>query len=160
MPLAPEATPLRKLPQIWKLAGVTYALVILTTIAAVFAYKHYWPNADASEIELEKRSARISVGDVWIPVYPDAIHQSSSSSTRDGVVVGDARFISADPPAKLMVFYRTRLRGDNKVAFTSTGNGGKIEAVAKRGKRLVRMVFSTSGAGCETELHTESQNKP
>src|SRR5579883_1079898 len=118
MPYAPEATPLRKLPQIWTLAGVTYGLVIAVTIAAIVVYKHYWPSANAVEAELEQRSARISVGDVWLPVYPGAIHQGMTSSTNDGLVQGELHFTSSDAPAKLVAFYRTRLRAEFKVLYS------------------------------------------
>ena len=162
MPYAPEATPLRKLPHIWTLAGITYGLVLAVTIAAVFVYKHYWPSADAGEVELEQRSAKIGIGDVWLPVYPDAIHKEMSSSARDGLIEGDLRFTSADAPAKLIAFYRARLRRDFMVWYTATGNGGRIEAVAKRGKSVATMIFTASDAGCDIQVHTKAapQAKP
>ena len=156
MPYLPEATPLRKLPHIWILAAVSYGLVLAVTIAAVFVYKHYWPSADAGEVELEQRSARIGVGDVWLPVYPGAIHQEMSSSAHDGLVEGDLRFTSADAPAKLITFYRARLRREFAVRYTATGTGGRIEAVAKRGKSVATMVFTPSEMGCDIQVHTRA----
>src|SRR4051794_29971492 len=88
----PEATPLRKIPNFWILAAVTYAIVILVTIVAVFVYKKYWPNANAGEIALEQKSASITVGSVWMPVYPGAIHQDATASTQGDVTQGDLRF--------------------------------------------------------------------
>jgi len=156
MPYAPEATPLRKLPQIWTLAGVTYGLVIAVTIVSVVVYKHYWPTGNSAEVELEQRSARISVGEVWIPVYPGAIHQGMTSSTKDGVVEGDLQFTSTDAPAKLIAFYRARLRSDYKLLYTAVGTGGRIEAFGKRDKSVATLIFTATDAGCETTVHTRA----
>jgi hypothetical protein len=160
MPYAPEATPLRKLPHIWTLAAISYALVILMTVATVVAYKHYWPGANATELELEQRSARIGVGDVWIPVYPGAVHDSMTSSARDGVVEGDLRFTSDDAPAKLIAFYRLRLAATFKVLYTATENGGRIEAFAIRGRSTATLIFSASGSGCVALVHTRAFRTP
>ena len=156
MSYTPEATPLRKLPQIWILALVTYGLVLAVTIAAVFVYKHYWPNANAVELELERRSTRISVGDIWIPVYPDAIHQGMTSSIHDGLIEGDLRFTSSDAPAKLIAFYRDRLKAAFEVTYTPTERGGRIEAVANRGKSVATLTFTASGSGCDSQVHTQA----
>jgi hypothetical protein len=156
MPDAPEATPLRKLPHIWILAGVTYGLVLGVTVLAVFAYKHYWPSADHQEIELEQRSAKIGVGDVWLPVYPGAIHKEMRSSTHDGVVEGDLDFTSDDAPAKLIAFYRARLRDEFDVRYSVNGSGGRLEAVGKRRKSVATMIFNVSAAGCEVQVHTQA----
>lgn len=156
MPYAPEATPLRKLPNIWTLAGVTYGLVIAVTCGAIFAYKHYWPSADAGEIELEQRSAKIGVGDVWLPVYPGAIHDEMSSTTHDGVIEGDLRFTSTDPPAALIAFYRARLRDDFKVLYTVDGTGGRLEAIANRRKSAATMIFTASATGTTVQVHTQA----
>jgi len=156
MSYAPEATPLRKLPQIWTLAGVTYGLVLAVTIATVIVYKHYGPSANARELELEQRSARISVGDVWIPVYPGAIHDGMTSSTRDGLIEGDLRFTSSDAPAKLAAFYRARLEPDFTVVYTSTAGGGRIEAVGKRVRSVATLTFTASASGCDARVHTQA----
>jgi hypothetical protein len=160
MPSAPEATPLRRIPHIWALAGVTYGLVILFTIATVVAYKHYWPSANVRELALEQKSASITVGDVWVPVYPGAIHQDMTSSTRGDITEGDLRFTSTDSPAKLIAFYRMRLQQAKfNVLFSSTENGGRIQAFANRGKSIATLTFTASGSGCDAWIHT-LQKKP
>lgn len=158
MPETPEATPLHKLPQIWKLAGATYGLVIAATILTVVAYKHYWPDANAQELELEARSARISVGDVWMPVYPGAVLQTMTSSTHDGVTDGEVRFTSTDSPAKLIAFYRSRLRGQFKVEYKKTPTGGTMDAVATHGKSTATLIFRASGSGCDAEVHAQAEH--
>ena len=160
MPYAPEAAPLRKLPHIWTLVGVSYGSVIAVTIAAVLVYRHYGPAVSAAETELEQKSARISVGDVWVPIYPGAIHQGMTSSSHDGVVEGDLRFTSSDAPAKLIAFYRARLRSDYRVLYTATENGGRIEALGGRGKSIA-LIFAALGSGCDAQVHTRAvQKKP
>lgn len=159
MPYTPEATPLRKLPQIWKLAGVTYGLVIVATIVTVAAYRHYGHGVDAQESELERKSARISVGDLWLPMYPDGIVQELTSTTNNGVVQGDLRFTSVDAPDKLVAFYRTRLRSQFKVDYSRTPTGGRMEAVAFRGRSSATLIFNVSGSGCDTMVHTETDEK-
>ena len=158
----PEATPLSKLPNIWILAGVSYALVIAVTILAVFVYHRYWPNADRSEVELEQRSASITVGSVWMPVYPGALHHDATSSTRGDVTEGDLSFTSDDPPQKLLAFYRTRLqRAKFNVMFTPADSGGTIQAFTDKGKTIATLTITSSGAGSEAHIHTRAvETKP
>ena len=159
---APEATPLRKLPNIWILAAVNYGLVILFTIAAIIIYHRYWPNANRSEVELEQRSASITVGSVWIPVYPGALHHDATSSTNADVTEGDLRFTSSDPPEKVLAFYRTHLqRARFNVMFAPTPTGGRIQAITNRGKTIATLTISSAGAGSETQIHTRAvETKP
>jgi hypothetical protein len=151
----PEAMPLRKLPNIWILAAVAYGLVIVFTVGAVVVYKHYWPGADRTERELEQKSASITVGSVWIPVYPGAMHHDATSSTTGDVTEGDLRFASADPPPKLIAFYRAQLqRAKFNVMFAATDGGGKIHAITNRGKTMATLTIVAAGGGSEVQIHT------
>ena len=159
---APEATPLRKLRSIWVLAAVSYGLVIVFTILTVVAYRHYWPGADARERELEQRSASITVGSVWMPVYPGAMHHDATSSTTGDVTEGDLSFTSGDPPEKLIAYYRTRLQHARfNVMFTATDKGGRIHAITNRGKTLATLTIVAAGGGSEVQIHTRAvETKP
>src|SRR5947209_20240492 len=108
--LSPHTTPLRKIPNFWILAAVTYALVLAMAVIAVVVLKHYWPNGNANELALEQKSASITVGSVWMPVYPGAVHQDATASTKGDVTEGELRFTSSDPPQKLIAYYRSRLQ--------------------------------------------------
>jgi len=158
---APEATPLRKLPHIWILAAVTYSAVIICTILAVWAYRHYWPGADASERKLEAKSASITVGSVWIPVYPGAVHRDMTASTTAGVTVGDLMFSSSDPPQKLIDFYRSRLsKASLNVTFTKTETGGIVQAVGNRARTIATVTVTAAGTGSTVQVHTRAvENK-
>ncbi len=154
---APEATPLRKLPQIWVLAAVSYGLVIVFTILTVWAYRHYWPNSEADQRALEDKSASITVGSVWIPVYPGALHRDMTSSTRDGVTVGDLMFSSDDPPAKLIAFYRERFgKASLNVTFTKTETGGIVQAVGNRARTIATVTIGAAGTGSTVQVHTRA----
>ncbi len=157
MPYSPEATPLRKLPNFWILGAITYALVIAVGAGSVVVYKHYWPNADRNEIDLEQKSASITVGSVWMPVYPGAIHQDASSTTKGEVTEGDLRFTSLDAPSKLIAFYRTSLqRAKFNVLFAPEPNGGRIQAFGNKGKSVVTLTITASGDGSEAKVHTRA----
>ena len=162
MPYSPEATPLRKLPNFWILSAVTYALVIAVGAASVLVYKHYWPKGDAEEIELAKKSASITVGDVWMPVYPGAIHQDATSTKNGDITQGDLRFTSTDPPQKLIAFYRTRLQQARyNVLLTADTNGGRIQAFGNKGKSIATLTITASGTGSEALIHTRAvETKP
>src|SRR5579872_6869684 len=157
----PEATPLRKLPHIWVLAGVSYGLVILFTIFTVWAYRHYWPNSEADEHALEAKSASITVGSVWIPVYPGAVHRDMTSSTTEGVIVGDLMFSSGDPPEKLIAFYRTRFsKASFNVTLTKTETGGIVQAVGNQARTIATVTVSAAGTGSTAQVHTRAvENK-
>ncbi len=159
---APEATPLRKLPNFWILGGITYILVLAFAMVSWWAYRHYWPNGDASERALDQKSARITVGSVWIPVYPGAIHHDMTSSTSADVTQGDLTFHSDDAPEKLIAFYRERLRKANlRVTFTKTDTGGIVQAVGDRARTIATITISAAGAGSTVQVHTRAvETKP
>jgi len=151
--LRPEAVPLRKLPSLWVLAAVTYGLVIAVTILSVVAYHRYWPGADANEIELQKMSARIMVGSVWVPVYPDAMLHDMSSSTQGDLTEGMLRFNSPDAAPKLLSFYRLKLR---KAGFNVTSAEGMVQAVARNGKSTAIVTVRSTEAGSEARVATKA----
>jgi hypothetical protein len=154
---APEATPLRRLPNFWILGGVTYILVLAVAMGSMWAYRHYWPNGDASERALEGRSASITVGSVWVPVYPGAIHHEMTSSTNADVTEGDLAFTSGDAPEKLIAFYRERLRKANlRVTLTKTDTGGVVQAVGNRAKTIATITISAAGSGSTVQVHTRA----
>jgi hypothetical protein len=159
---APEATPLSKLPHIWILAIVSYGLVIAFTIVTVVVYYHYWPNANRGELELEQRSASITVGSVWMPVYPGALHHDATSTTQGDVTTGDLSFTSNDPPDKLLAFYRSHLqRARFNVMFAPTDTGGRIQAITNRGKTIATLTIASSAAGSDVQIHTRAvETKP
>ena len=153
----PEATPLRKIPNFWILAAVTYAIVIVVTILAVFVYKKYWPNASANEIALEQKSARITVGSVWMPVYPGALHQDATASTKGDVTEGDLFFTSNDPPQKVLAFYRAHLqRARFNVLFRRSDDGGRIQAFGNKGKSVATLTASATPQGSQMQIHTRA----
>jgi hypothetical protein len=163
MPYAPEATPLHKLRNLWTLAAVTYGIVIGVTIAAVVAYKHYWPTANSEELALEKRSASITVGAVWIPIYPGAMHKDMTSSTHGAITEGDLSFSSSDSPAQLAAYYRARFeQAKFSVTYSEIEGGSRIEAMRESsGQSIARLTFSAAGAGTDAKVHTQyTETKP
>lgn len=153
----PEAVPLHKVRSIWVLAAVSYGLVIIFTILAVVVYHRFWPRGNADEIALEQKSASITVGSVWIPVYPGAVHRDMTSSKKGGVTTGDLVFTSGDPPRKLIAFYRSRLElARFNVMFAPEGSGGRIEAITNRGKTFATLIFTPAGSGSEVEIRTRA----
>ncbi len=137
--------------------------MLAVTVISVVVYKHYWPNANAGEIALEQKSASITVGSVWLPVYPGAIHQEATSTTTGDVTEGDLRFTSTDPPQKVIAFYRSRLQQAKfNVLFAPSQNGGRIQAFGNKGKSVVTLtVAAASGSGSEVKVHTRAvETKP
>ena len=139
------------------LAGVTYALVIVVTILSVVAYHRFYPGADASEIEMQQKSARIMVGSVWVPVYPDAMLHDMTSSTQGDLTEGDLHFNSPDVSSKVLSFYRLRFR---KAGFEVRLAGNTEQAVSRKGKSTVIVAVNPTVGGSEVHVMTKAVADP
>jgi hypothetical protein len=139
------------------LAAVTYGLVIVVTILSVMAYHRFWPGANATELELQKMSARIMVGSVWVPVYPDAMLHDMTSSTHGDLTEGVLLFNSPDAPSKVQMFYRLKFK---KAGFDVTFSDDKIQAVSRKGKSTATVIVSPAEAGSEIQVTTKAVADP
>jgi hypothetical protein len=153
----PEAVPLRKLPSLWVLAAVTYGLVITVTILSVWAYHRYYPGADSTEIELQKMSARIMVGTVWVPVYPEAMLHDMSASAQGEMTEGVLHFNSTDSPTRLLSFYRAKLK---KAGYDVTLAPDTVRASSHKLKSTATITVTPSAAGSEAQVNTKGPTNP
>jgi hypothetical protein len=147
--------PPRKPPNVWILAGVTYGLVIVTTIIALLAYHYLLPRTNREEPE---KAGNIAVGSVWISMYPGAVVHDATSSTHEQVTEGTLKFGSGDPPDKMLAFYRTTL---HKSGFQIEANTGlrTIRAIGYAGKVEVVVSADLRNQGSEIQISTMDRRK-
>jgi hypothetical protein len=129
----------RNRPNIWALAGVTYGLVIATTLIAVGGYVYLrarMPNARQAEIEFP---STIAVGSAYVPLYPGSSIDSTDSAAREDSVETTSHFHAAAPANTIMTFYQMRLaRGIYRLDRAKRGDGGgTVQASAHEGKTTV-----------------------
>ena|SRR5258708_26689705 len=150
----PENRP-KTIPRIWLVAGVTYGLVIATTILAVVAYRYLLPPPSSEQEAREKANNNVLVGGAWVPAYPGALTEDANYSTHGDVTEGILRFKSADPPGQVLAFYRKRRVGGLQFkTLTESPGGGSIEARARTGHATIRITVNSSTEGSEAVITT------
>jgi len=133
---------------------VTYGLVAITTIIALGAY-YYMISGTKTEPE---RAGNITVGTVWVSMYPGAIVHDTTSSRHGDASEGTLKFGSVDPTAKVLAFYRTSL---HKGGFQLEGNSDEhtLRAIGRAGKVEVTISADPRGEGSESQIATIDRQK-
>ena len=143
-----------KTPQIFKLAGVTYGAVLLTTLLAVGAYYYFAPS---NAVELKNDS--VAVGSVWVAIYPGGATRDLSQMKEGEVTLSTFRFETRDSATQVLAYYRRRFRPPMYQSSTVTpgADGGTIQAVAHKGKTTTLLRVHSTAAGAECEITTVDQ---
>jgi len=146
--------PVRKPPNIWALASVTYGAVILVTIAAVGTYYYLAPKQTEPRSDDAARS--VAVGSVWIPVYPGAVVQGTASTKQANVTESSLNFETKDQANQVLSFYATALK---KGVFrfdtvTRIAGGGTVRSIVHEGKTTVDVTIHAAGEGSRGEIRT------
>lgn len=125
--------------------------MILVIILAVWTYLHFWTARENAE-----NSTLISIGSVWLPVYPGAITENTTSNKRDGATESTFRFRSTDPAPKVLDFYAPVLRTAHFRNYSPrrTGSGGMLQAMGTGRNTVVMITAQPSPAGSETQITT------
>lgn len=145
---------LRKAPNIWALASVTYGAVILVTVLSIGAYFYVAPKRTDSQITEATRS--VTVGSVWMPVYPGATLVDTSSTNQDKTTESTLHFETKDPAGRVLTFYQAALK---KGVFrfntvVKTDEGGIVRSMAHNGKTSVVVTIQSTGEGSRGEIRT------
>ncbi len=153
-PPSQETVPARKSPPIWALASVTYGAVIAVTLISVLAYYFLVPRRADSQSGDQVRS--VSVGSVWIPVYPGGKVEGTSSTRRGIVTESILDFETADPADQVLSYYEAALK---KGLFrfdtvTKVPNGGTVRTVLHEGKTTVLVTVLSSGERSRGKIRT------
>jgi hypothetical protein len=147
--------PSRKAPNLWAIASVTYGAVILVTILSIVAY--YYASPKFSDSQTGDASRMVTVGSVWMPLYPGSTIASTNSSPRDGGTESTLNFESKDQASRLLSFYQAALKKGifrfETVQKDSDG-GGSVRSVVHQGKTTVVVTIHAAGNGSQVEVKT------
>jgi hypothetical protein len=147
--------PLRKPPNIWALASVTYGAVILVTVLSVVAYFYMAPQRTESQPGDAARS--VAVGSVWIPVYPGAVMEGTASTKQENGTESTLNFESKDPAGRVWSFYEKALKKGvfrfNTVT-RSAGGGGTVRSIVHEGKTTVLVTIQSTSEGSRGAIRT------
>jgi hypothetical protein len=149
--IKPEEAPLGKIRQLWVLAGVSYGSVIVVIILAVWTYLHF-----ATVRESAEGHTMIAIGSVWLPVYPGALTESTSSTPRDRALESTFRFKSKDSASKVLSFYAPKLRTARFQSYSSrrTDAGGELQANLAGRNAVVLITARPQDGGSEVLITT------
>lgn len=144
----------RKPRNLWILVGVTYGAVAVTTAIALLWYQHV-----SSGVKTQEPIGNLSVGTVWVSMYPGALVHRTSTSRRGEITEGTLNFGSNDPPGTVLAFYRTTL---HKSGYQLEANSDQrtVRAIGRAGKVEVVVSAEPNGQGSEAQIATvDSQKK-
>ena len=156
--MGPMSASVRKPPNIWVLASVTYGAVIAVTILSVLAY--YYLAAKHSDVQPSDAARSVTVGSVWIPVYPGAMVTGTASEKRADVTESTFSFETADQSDRVLSFYQAALK---KGVFrfntvTRDSGGGTVRSIVHEGKTSVVVTIRTAGERSRGEIRTIDRN--
>ena len=150
-----QSQPSRKAPNLWAIASVTYGAVILVTILSIAAYYYAAPKFSSSQTGDATRM--VTVGSVWMQLYPGAAIVSTASAQRDGGTESTLNFESKDEANRLLSFYETALKKGIfrfETVQKDAAGGGSVRTVVHQGKTIVVVTIHAAGNGSQVEIKT------
>jgi hypothetical protein len=143
----------RKPRNLWILVAATYGAVAITTLIALLWYRHV-----TSGTSQEAPPGNIAVGTVWVTMYPRATVHETSSATHADVTEGTMKFATADPPGKVLAFYRTTLHKSGFL-FQANSDARTVRAIGRAGKVEIIVSADPHGEGSEAQIATIDRQK-
>jgi len=147
--------PSRKAPNLWAIASVTYGAVILVTILSIAGYYYVAPKVLGSQPNDATRM--VTVGSVWMPLYPGSTIASTASAPRDAGAESTLNFESKEQANKMLSFYQTALK-KGIFRFETTqkdaDGSGSVQTVVHQGKTVVVVTIHAAGNGSQVEVKT------
>ena len=144
---------------LWGIVGLTYGLVIITTIIAIATY--YWMKSSQTGVDQNDANTtrRIIIGAVWVPLYPGAAYTEASSQTegseqRGVVTQGTIHFTSKDGAGAVMSFYQDGLKQTGFFTTTTGNAGGTVQAIKSGGRTSVLVTVMGTNTGSSGEIRT------
>jgi hypothetical protein len=151
--LVTQSQPSRKAPNLWAIASVTYGAVILVTILSIVAYYYAAPKFSASQTGDATRM--VTVGSVWMQLYPGAAIVSTASAPRDGGTESTLNFESKDQASQVLSFYEAALKKGIfrfETVQKDAEGGGSVRTVVHQGKTVVVVTIHAAGNGSQVEI--------
>ena len=145
----------RKAPNLWAIASVTYGAVILVTVLSIAAYYYASPRFSASQANDATRA--VTVGSVWMPVYPGATIASTASTPRDAATESTLTFESTDQADRVLSFYQAAMKKGVfrfETVKKDTEGGGTVRSVVHDGKTTVVVTIRAAGNSTQGEIRT------
>jgi hypothetical protein len=142
-------------PNLWAIASVTYGAVILVTILSIVAY--YYASPKFFDSQTGDATRMVTVGSVWMPLYPGSTIASTNSSPRDGGTESTLNFESKDRASRLLSFYETALKKGIfrfETVQKDAEGGGSVRTVVHQGKTIVVVTIHAAGNGSQVEVKT------
>ncbi|MEO8097681.1 MAG: hypothetical protein ABI811_08260 [Acidobacteriota bacterium] len=137
---------------VWGLIGITYGLVLFTTVLAVGSYFYFRSEVKQGDQADPNPMRRIRVGSVWIPIYDQATYFEPTSLEQKAITKGTVKFRTKDGPGAVLAFYQSTLKEGGFVTLTTGSAGGTVQAVRRAGKTTV--LVTVSGATKQGEITT------
>lgn len=150
-----QPQPSRKAPNLWAIASVTYGAVILVTILSIVAY--YYAAPKLSDSQSGDSTRMVTVGSVWMQLYPGAAIVATASSPRDSGTESTLNFESKEPADKVFSFYQTALKKGIfrfETVQKDAAGGGSVRSVVHQGKTTVVVTIHAAGNGSQVEIKT------
>ena len=145
----------RKAPNLWAIASVTYGVVILVTVLSIVAYYYASPKFSGSQTDDTTRA--VTVGSVWMPVYPGASIASTASEHRDGATESTLNFESRDRADRVLSFYQAAMKKGVfrfETVKKDTEGGGTVRSIVHDGKTTVVVTIHAAGNSTQGEIRT------
>jgi|SRR5437762_10911764 len=153
--------PSRKAPNLWAIASVTYGTVVLVTILSIVGYYYAAPKFLGSQPDDATRM--VTVGSVWIPLYPASTIASTASAPRDVGTESTLNFESKEKANKVLAFYETALKKGIfrfETPKKDSDGGGSVRSVVHQGKTTVVVTIRGAGSGSVVEIKTLDKDTP
>ena len=134
---------------------MTYGAVILVTILSIVAY--YYASPKFRDLQTGDTTRMVTVGSVWMPLYPGSTIASTNSSPRDGGTESTLNFESKDQANRLLSFYETALKKGIfrfEIVKKDAEGGGSVRSVVHQGKTTVVVTIHAAGNSSQVEIKT------
>jgi hypothetical protein len=140
------------------LASLTYGAVIAVTVLSIAAYYFVVPKRGQAPDE----TRTVSVGSVWIPVYPGSTMEGTASAKHDNETKSTLHFETSDQADRVLSYYQAALK---KGVFhfdtvTKAAGGGTVRSVLHQGKTTVVVTVQTEGQRSRGEVLTVDRDNP
>jgi hypothetical protein len=139
---------------VWGLIGITYGLVIATSVLAVASYFYFRSEIKPGDDADPNPMRRMMVGAVWVPVYTGATYVEPTIVEQKEITTGSVKFRTKDPAGAVLGFYQGSLKEGGFVTVTEGNAGGSVQAVRNGGKINVTVSVTTGPENTTGEIRT------
>lgn len=150
----------RKSLNVWGLVGLTYGLVLATSVLAVASYFYFRSEVKPGDDADGNQMRRMMVGAVWVPIYTGATYVEPAMVQQNEITTGSVKFRTKDPAGAVLGFYQGSLKEGGFVTLTEGNAGGTVQAVRRGGKTNVTVTVTTGPENTTGEIRTLQHADP